>query len=100
MVRSGMAGSRRRVLAGLVTGAGGALLAACGAQQQAQTSAPKGLAAASIAFETFRGGTNNVWGEEMAKTFMDKNPNVKVEFRPIVLEGGNQQSAYPKMLAQ
>ncbi|MGI8422612.1 MAG: extracellular solute-binding protein [Chloroflexota bacterium] len=94
--------TRRRVMAGIGIGTGAALLAACGAQQgsPSQPAGPKSLPAANIAFETFRGGTNNVWGEEMVKTFQEKNPNVKVEFRPIVLEGGNQQSAYPKMLAQ
>ncbi|HET7768348.1 MAG TPA: extracellular solute-binding protein [Chloroflexota bacterium] len=94
--------TRRRVFAALGAATAAGVLGACGAQQSGptQSGGAKGLAPASIAFETFRGGTNNVWGEEMAKTFMDKNPSVKVEFRPIVLEGGNQQSAYPKMLSQ
>jgi multiple sugar transport system substrate-binding protein len=57
------------------------------------------MAPAQIAFETFRGGTNGVWAEEMVKTFQEKNPQVKVEYRPIALDAGGQQSAYPKMLA-
>ena len=35
----------------------------------------------------------------MAETFQAKHPNVKVDARAIGLDGGNQQSAYPKMLA-
>jgi multiple sugar transport system substrate-binding protein len=104
---------RRSVLGTLATATSAGVLAACGGQAQqgggtsaqgstssAQTGGAKTLAPAQIAFETFRGGTNNVWGEEMTKTFQEKHPAVKVEFRAIPLDGGNQQSAYPKMLAQ
>jgi multiple sugar transport system substrate-binding protein len=101
MVKSQMAGSRRRVLGALGGGAGAALLAACGAQSGAgQPAAPKSLPPASIAWETFRGASGvGTYGEEMVKTFQEKNPNVKVEYRAIGLDSGNQQSAYPKMLA-
>lgn len=64
----------------------------------AQSGGAKTLPAASISWETFRGGDGK-WPELMIKTFTEKNPNIKVEYRPIALEGGNQQSAYPKMLA-
>ena len=64
----------------------------------AQSGGAKTLPAASISWETFRGGDGK-WPELMIKTFTEKNPNIKVEYRPIALDNGNQQSAYPKMLA-
>ncbi|HEU5316356.1 MAG TPA: extracellular solute-binding protein, partial [Chloroflexota bacterium] len=94
--------SRRGVLATAGAAGGAALLAACGAQQgsTAQSGTPKGLAPASISWETFRGASGvGTYGDEMVKTFQEKNPNVKVEYRAIGLDSGNQQSAYPKMLA-
>ena len=64
----------------------------------AQSGGAKTLPDAKIAWETFRGG-DGTWPELMIKTFKEKFPNVTVEYRPIALDGGNQQSAYPKMLA-
>ena len=64
----------------------------------AQAGGAKSLPAATIAWETFRGGDGK-WPELMIKTFSEKFPNVKVEYRPIALDNNNQQSAYPKMLA-
>ena len=115
---SDTAKTRRTLLGAFVATAGAGVLAACGASQTststgsssaasgstgsssaAQTGAPKALAPATISFETFRGVAPLNWGDEMAKTFQDKNPGVKVEVRPIALDNGNQQSAYPKMLA-
>jgi ABC-type glycerol-3-phosphate transport system substrate-binding protein len=99
----------RRTIAGLLasTTATG-VLAACGGASQtatgpagagaAQPGGPKTLPAAQIGFDTFRGGPNGVWAQEMVKTFKDKFPSVTVEFHDIPLDGGSQQSAYPKML--
>ncbi|MBI3972055.1 MAG: extracellular solute-binding protein [Chloroflexi bacterium] len=105
---------RRKMVFRLAAVPATALLAACGGATQqssapaagpsgstaqgAQTGGPKALPPATIAFETFRGGPNGVWAEEMIKTFQEKFPQIKVEHLPIALQGG-QQSAYPKMLA-
>ena len=119
--------SRRGALAGLAAALAGAALAACGGTQAGSTSSgpaastgstsssssttgssapaaaqsggPKTLPPAKIGWDTFRGGPNGAWAEEMVKTFQDKNPGVIVEYRAIALDNGNQQSAYPKMLA-
>ena len=48
----------------------------------AQSGGAKTLPAASISWETFRGGDGK-WPELMIKTFTEKNPNIKVEYRPI-----------------
>jgi ABC-type glycerol-3-phosphate transport system substrate-binding protein len=106
---------RRRLLGSAaamgVTGAGAALLAACGAAgsstsaaptQAAQAGGPRQLAPATIGWDTFRGvagGVGTKWPDDMVKTFQDKNPQIKVEYRPIALGDAGQQSAYPKMLA-
>jgi len=111
-ITDGTRRTRRGVLGVLSAGTAAGVLAACGTQQSttgqsttgqgssaAQSGGLKTLPAATISFETFRGVAPFNWGDEMGKTFQEKNPNVKVEVRPIALEGGNQQSAYPKMLA-
>ena len=96
--------SRRQVLLGLGLAAPAALLAACGgtsgSSQAGQTSRPGSLAPATIGWDTFRGFTPATeWPKVMVDTFQAKYPNVKVDARAIALDGGNQQSAYPKMLA-
>ncbi|HEV2121965.1 MAG TPA: hypothetical protein VGW38_04205, partial [Chloroflexota bacterium] len=91
MIRKVAPSSRRRILGAVAIGTPAVLLAACGGQaqeskapaQSAQTGGSKTIAPAQIAFETFRGGNNGVWAEEMIKTFQDKNPQIKVEYRPI-----------------
>ena len=70
--------------------------------QAAQAGGPRQLAPATIGWDTFRGvagGVGTKWPDDMVKTFQDKNPQIKVEYRPIALGDGGQQSAYPKMLA-
>jgi len=78
-------------------------MAACGAQpgsSGAQTGGAKTLPAATLVWETFRGFTPPTeWNQKMVETFQAKHPNVKVDARAIALDSGNQQSAYPKMLA-
>jgi multiple sugar transport system substrate-binding protein len=104
--------SRRRVLGVLGMGTAAAVLAACGAATQSgagsagsgagQAGGPRGLAPATIGWDTFRGvagGFGTKWPDDMVATFQAKHPNVKVEYRPIALGEGGQQSAYPKMLA-
>ncbi|MGH2351775.1 MAG: ABC transporter substrate-binding protein, partial [Chloroflexota bacterium] len=99
--------SRRRLLGTVATGAGAALVTACGSAttstpssppQAAQTGGPRTLPPATIGWDTFR-GVGTPWPEEMVKTFQEKNPQIKVEFRAIALGEGGQQSAYPKMLS-
>ncbi|HEX2032776.1 MAG TPA: extracellular solute-binding protein [Chloroflexota bacterium] len=94
--------SRRTLLfAGGTTalaGAGLTLLAACGGSQAPASGGAKTLPPATIGWDTFRGGDGS-WPELMIKTFQEKYSHIKVEYRPIALDGGNQQSAYPKMLA-
>lgn len=101
--------NRRGLLGALAaTASAGALLSACGGTTSsgtggpaAQTGGPKTLAPATIGWDTFRGvagGFGTRWPDEMVKTFQDKNPTIKVEYRPIALDAsGGQQSAYPKM---
>lgn len=93
--------TRRRVVATLGAGTASGVLAACGAQTSGgQAGGSKSLAPATIVWETFRGFTPPTeWPAKMVETFQAKYPNVKVDARAIALEGGNQQSAYPKMLA-
>ena len=107
--------TRRGVLGVLSAGTAAGVLAACGTQPSttgqsttgqgssaAQSGGPKTLPAATIGWDTFRGvagGVGTKWPDDMVKTFQDKNPNVKVEYRPIALGDGGQQSAYPKMLS-
>src|SRR5690348_11047965 len=100
--------SRRRALAAvsaLAAAPGAALLAACGASSGATPpgqGGAKGLAPATIGWDTFRGvsgGVGTKWPDDMVRTFQEKYPQIKVEYRPIALDGGNQQSAYPKMLS-
>jgi multiple sugar transport system substrate-binding protein len=97
------------VLAWGLAGAGAALSAACGAATQqgggaagtaqpAQTGGARTLAPAKIGWDTFRGGDGS-WPDLMIKNFKAKFPQIEVEYRPIALDNGNQQSAYPKMLA-
>ena len=102
MVNSGRLASRRQVIGGLGAGTGAALLAACGSQAApAQSGGSKSLAPATLVWETFRGYTPPTeWPADMVKSFEAKYSGVKVDARAIPLEGGNQQSAYPKMLAQ
>jgi multiple sugar transport system substrate-binding protein len=100
--------SRRGLLIGAVTGVGTAVLAACGttsqqgtgASQAGQAGGQRTLAPATIGWDTFRGFTPPTeWPKTMADSFTQKFPNIKIDARAIGLEGGNQQSAYPKMLA-
>ena len=107
--------TRRALLGVLGIGTAAGVLAACGTQQSttgqpatgqgssaAQSGGPKTLAPATIGWDTFRGvagGVGTKWPDDMVKTFQDKNPSVKVEYRPIALGDGGQQSAYPKMLS-
>ncbi|HEV2126096.1 MAG TPA: extracellular solute-binding protein [Chloroflexota bacterium] len=99
--------SRRAILWMLASLAPTTALAACGSTQQAnapaqsaQTGGTKTLPPATIGWDTFRGFTPPTeWPKMMVETFQAKHPNIKVEARPIALEGGNQQSAYPKMLS-
>ena len=53
-----------------------------------------------VGWDTFRGFTPATeWPRMMAESFQAKHPNVKIDARAIALDAGNQQSAYPKMLA-
>jgi multiple sugar transport system substrate-binding protein len=106
VVKTASLSSRRRVLGIMAAGVPAAVLAACGSQAQqtaapgAQTGGARSLPPATIGWDTFRGFTPATeWPQKMVDTFQAKHPNIKVEARPIALEGGNQQSAYPKMLA-
>ena len=59
--------------------------------------APAGGDKVNLKWDTFRGpGTG--WNEERIKTFVEKNPNVSIEFRPLT--GASQQDNYGKMYAQ
>jgi multiple sugar transport system substrate-binding protein len=85
---------------------GTVLAAACGSTGSPTPAAQQGatggtsLPPATIGWDTFRGFTPPTdWNKVMVDTFQARHPNVKVDARPIALEGGNQQSAYPKMLA-
>lgn len=50
-----------------------------------------------LKWDTFRApGTG--WNEERIKTFVEKNPNIEIEFRPLT--GASQQDNYGKMYAQ
>jgi multiple sugar transport system substrate-binding protein len=104
------AGSRRRLLAAGATAFGAVLAGACGAgtqtstgtgsTQAGQSGGSRSLAAATLGWDTFRGFTPATeWPRMMTESFQAKFPNVKVDARAIGLDAGNQQSAYPKMLA-
>src|SRR5690242_1217848 len=90
--------SRRLILAGLALTGPSALLAACGTSattsapaSTAQTGAAKSAAPVTIGWDTFRGvagGFGTRWPDDMVKTFQDKNPSIKVEYRPIALDNG------------
>ncbi len=99
--------TRRRLLGTAVAGGvGTAFSVACGtgtqpgpgAPQAGQAGGSRSLPPAQIGWDTFRGGDGS-WPELMVKTFQEKHPQIKVEYRAIALDRGNQQSAYPKMLA-
>ena len=99
---------RRRLLAAGGISAGAALLAACGAgtqtgtgsTQAGQSGGSRTLPAATVGWDTFRGFTPSTeWPRMMVESFQAKHPNVKIDARAIALDAGNQQSAYPKMLA-
>jgi ABC-type glycerol-3-phosphate transport system substrate-binding protein len=63
----------------------------------APTEAPAAAGAVKLKWDTFRGpGTG--WNEERITTFVEKNPNVEIEFRPLT--GASQQDNYGKMYAQ
>ncbi len=104
---AGMA--RRRLLATAALAAGGAALgAACGGAAAtpaagtpggAQTGAQRTLPPATIGWDTFRGDPQGEWPALMIRTFKEKFPQINVEYRPIALDNGSQQSAYPKMYA-
>jgi ABC-type glycerol-3-phosphate transport system substrate-binding protein len=74
-------------------------LAACAAPVAApQAGGEAGAAAAAetvqLKWDTFRGpGTG--WNEERIETFVQENPNVEIEFRPLT--GASQQDNYGKM---
>jgi multiple sugar transport system substrate-binding protein len=97
--------SRRQTLAVLAGAVPAAAAAGCGrgagtALAPAQTGGARSLPPATISWETFRGFTPATeWPKVMVETFQQKYPHIKVEARAIALDGGNQQSAYPKMLA-
>lgn len=99
--------SRRGVLSLLALAAtatpAAALAAACGGTTSTPrdaAGATRALPPATIGWDTFRGYTPPTdWNKVMVDTFQAKYPNIKVDARPIVLDSGNQQSAYPKMLA-
>lgn len=91
--------TRRHVLGGGAAIAAAA--AACGplggqsTQPAAKTSTP-----VTIGWDTFRGYTPPTeWPKVMVETFEAKHPHIKLDARPISLDGGSQQSAYPKMYA-
>ena len=94
--------SRRTVLS-IAAGAAppAALLAACGSPASPpQAGGPRTLAPATIGWDTFRGFTPATdWPKTMVDTFQAKYPHIKVDARAIALDAGNQQTAYPKMLA-
>ena len=77
------------------------ILAACApaAAPQPGAEAPAGASAdtVNLKWDTFRApGTG--WNEERIETFQEANPNVTIEFRPLV--GSSQQDNYGKMYAQ
>lgn len=95
----------RREFLGIAGIAAGGLLAACAAppaaapsgDQPAPTEAPVAAGVVKLKWDTFRApGTG--WNEERIKTFVEKNPNVEIEFRPLT--GASQQDNYGKMYAQ
>jgi multiple sugar transport system substrate-binding protein len=111
-LRGGALGAtrRRRLLAAGGAAVGAVLAGACGAgtqtstgtgaNQAAQSGGSRTLAPATLGWDTFRGFTPATeWPRMMVESFQAKHPNVKVDARAIALDAGNQQSAYPKMLA-
>ena len=98
--------SRRQFLKTMGITAAAGVLAACTPAVTTAPSAEKATAAPAAAvsgekikmkWDTFRGpGTG--WNEERIKTFVEKNPNVEIEFR--ALTGATQQDNYGKMYAQ
>jgi ABC-type glycerol-3-phosphate transport system substrate-binding protein len=100
--------SRRLVLRSIGGTAIAGVLAACGGtpatqapssgstEKTAPTAAPSGEKV-HLKWDTFRApGTG--WNEERIKTFVEKNPNIEIEFR--ALTGASQQDNYGKMYAQ
>ncbi len=100
--------SRRQFMRAFGATAVAGTLAACAPPPAAPAGQPAGTDKTSAApasggdkvklkWDTFRGpGTG--WNEERIKTFVEKNPNVEIEFRPLT--GASQQDNYGKMYAQ
>jgi len=75
----------------------GAPAANTGAKAASPTEAPASGEKVKLKWDTFRApGTG--WNEERIKTFVEKHPNVEIEFRPLT--GASQQDNYGKMYAQ
>jgi ABC-type glycerol-3-phosphate transport system substrate-binding protein len=101
--------SRRHLLKAISGTAVAGALAACaapaaqapGGATTEKTEATVAPAAAgekvNLKWDTFRApGTG--WNEERITTFVEKNPNIAIEFRPLT--GASQQDNYGKMYAQ